>query len=211
MTHARCAGQVGLSLAEAGTVETIKDALVNQGERVGASVVAYFDDQQHLIAATRDGAAAFGPALQRLVKNPDGAELAVQGDAVYQVVAVQVRTPAPVGWVLMGFALDRGVLDDLKALSELQSVVLLQAPGRPWLNIVGNLDTEAAAALPERLGTTAPVDGVVELAGERMRARFVPMLDGETRLGVTDIFGEDVGPPLGGVFTATQGLRTAWN
>jgi 2-oxoisovalerate dehydrogenase E1 component beta subunit len=34
---------------------------------------------------------------------------------------------------------------------------------------------------------------------------------GETRLGVTDVFGEDVGPPLGGVFTATQGLKTAWN
>ncbi len=34
---------------------------------------------------------------------------------------------------------------------------------------------------------------------------------GETNLGVTDIFGEDVGPPLGGVFTATQGLKTAWN
>ena len=34
---------------------------------------------------------------------------------------------------------------------------------------------------------------------------------GETHLGVTDIFGEDVGPPLGGVFTATQGRKTAWN
>ncbi len=34
---------------------------------------------------------------------------------------------------------------------------------------------------------------------------------GETRLGVTDIFGQDVGAPLGGVFTATQGLKTAWN
>ena len=34
---------------------------------------------------------------------------------------------------------------------------------------------------------------------------------GEQHLGVTDIFGEDVGPPLGGVFTATQGLKTAWN
>ncbi|HEX2688659.1 MAG TPA: transketolase C-terminal domain-containing protein [Kofleriaceae bacterium] len=34
---------------------------------------------------------------------------------------------------------------------------------------------------------------------------------GESRLGVTDIFGEDVGPPLGGVFTGTQGLETAWN
>ncbi len=34
---------------------------------------------------------------------------------------------------------------------------------------------------------------------------------GEENLGVSDVFGEDVGPPLGGVFTATQGLRTAWN
>ncbi len=34
---------------------------------------------------------------------------------------------------------------------------------------------------------------------------------GEEHLDVKDIFGEDVGPPLGGVFTATQGLKTAWN
>src|SRR5882672_11820792 len=34
---------------------------------------------------------------------------------------------------------------------------------------------------------------------------------GETRLGVREVFGEDVGPPLGGVFTGTQGLETAWN
>jgi 2-oxoisovalerate dehydrogenase E1 component beta subunit len=34
---------------------------------------------------------------------------------------------------------------------------------------------------------------------------------GENHLGVTDIFGEDVGPPMGGVFTCTQGLKTSWN
>lgn len=34
---------------------------------------------------------------------------------------------------------------------------------------------------------------------------------GESKLGVTDIFGQDVGAPLGGVFTATQGLKTSWN
>lgn len=33
----------------------------------------------------------------------------------------------------------------------------------------------------------------------------------EENLGVLDIFGEDVGPPLGGVFTVTQGLKNAWN
>ena len=34
---------------------------------------------------------------------------------------------------------------------------------------------------------------------------------GEQNLGVTDVFGEDVCPPLGGVFTATQGLEKSWN
>lgn len=34
---------------------------------------------------------------------------------------------------------------------------------------------------------------------------------GEKHLGVKDIFGQDVGAPLGGVFTATQGLKNAWN
>lgn len=34
---------------------------------------------------------------------------------------------------------------------------------------------------------------------------------GEKNLGVTDVFGEDVGAPLGGAFTVTQGLETAWN
>ncbi len=34
---------------------------------------------------------------------------------------------------------------------------------------------------------------------------------GEENLDVTDIFGQDVGAPLGGVFTATQGLKNTWN
>lgn len=34
---------------------------------------------------------------------------------------------------------------------------------------------------------------------------------GEENLGVREIFGEDVGAPLGGVFTVTQGLKNAWN
>ena len=34
---------------------------------------------------------------------------------------------------------------------------------------------------------------------------------GEKHLHLSNIFGEDVGPPLGGVFTVTQGLKTSWN
>jgi 2-oxoisovalerate dehydrogenase E1 component beta subunit len=34
---------------------------------------------------------------------------------------------------------------------------------------------------------------------------------GEEHMQLTDVFGQDVGAPMGGVFTATQGLKTAWN
>ncbi len=33
----------------------------------------------------------------------------------------------------------------------------------------------------------------------------------EENMQLKDVFGEDVGAPLGGVFTATQGVKTAWN
>lgn len=33
----------------------------------------------------------------------------------------------------------------------------------------------------------------------------------EQNYDLKDVFGQDVGAPLGGVFTATQGLKTAWN
>ncbi|MFZ3231899.1 MAG: transketolase C-terminal domain-containing protein [Pseudobdellovibrio sp.] len=33
----------------------------------------------------------------------------------------------------------------------------------------------------------------------------------ETNYELKDVFGQDVGAPLGGVFTATQGLKTTWN
>lgn len=33
----------------------------------------------------------------------------------------------------------------------------------------------------------------------------------EKNLQLKDVFGQDVGAPLGGVFTATQGLKTSWN
>lgn len=34
---------------------------------------------------------------------------------------------------------------------------------------------------------------------------------GETHLGLKEVFGEDVGPPLGGAFTLTQSVQCGWN
>lgn len=44
-----------------------------------------------------------------------------------------------------------------------------------------------------------------------IQAIRMAMAYGEQNLGLTDVFGEDVGAPLGGVFTGTQGIKCAWN
>ena len=69
------------------------------------------------------------------------------------MVAVLVRTPAPVGWVLMAFTLDRAVLDDLKALSELDGVLLMRSSEASWKPLAQTLD--ATRASPSALATKA--------------------------------------------------------
>ncbi|QPF76840.1 EAL domain-containing protein [Roseateles sp. DAIF2] len=177
---------IGLPLAEAGTVETIRDALMNQGERIGASVVAYADNELHLVAATRADAERFMGLLQTLSRSSgNGAaqqsaapQLALlDGGEAYQVVAVPVRTPAPVGWILMGFALDAAPLRDLQSLSELRSLLVVRDGARGWRPLVGTLPDATAGRLAQQI----PAGGearmfAVSVADEQLRGRFVPLL-----------------------------------
>jgi len=87
-----------------------------------------------------------------------------------------------------------------------------------WTSTFWATSKSTPASLPLLWGTKNDRNGLAALRrlGINVMATLVQAVRlalhvGETRHGVTDIFGEDVGPPLGGVFTATQGLRTAWN
>ncbi|RZL32179.1 MAG: EAL domain-containing protein, partial [Rubrivivax sp.] len=80
--------------------------------------------------------------------------------------------------------LNRDVLDDLKALSGLESALLLQPARQRWLSVAANLGAAPSAALQGELGSTPPQEGVLALGGERLRARFVPLLASAPQLGV---------------------------
>ena len=111
-----------------------------------------------------------------------------------------------------GSIMTRAAMDELRAKYTQQ---LLEASKRVreepqpkgediWKHVFAERDASRARArcgLEERGALMATIVQAIRLA----------LHVGEERLGVTDIFGEDVGPPLGGVFTQTQGLKTAWN
>jgi diguanylate cyclase (GGDEF)-like protein len=176
---------VGLPLAEAGTVETIRDALSNQGERIGAGVVVYVDNEMKLVAATRDDAARFIGLLQqkpehkagptdKLGKNVDMHLALLDGEA-FQVVTARVHTPAPVGWILIGFALDALPLQDLKTLSDLQSVIVIRTEGGAWQPLLSTVDTAAAQRVVQQIPAAGDLFPA-EVDGEQLRGHLAPLL-----------------------------------
>ncbi len=174
---------VGLTLAEDGSIETIRDALANQGERIGASVVAYFNNDLHLVAATNDDAGRFVELLKQtqasngLAQQKDSSkmQLTLLDGRAYQVAIVQVKTPAPVGWILMGFELDNNALLDLQQLSDLRAVIVRQNSKGEWHSLISNLDATAANSLLDQLPAAGGMFPAL-LADEQMRGLFVPLL-----------------------------------
>ena len=128
---------------------TLASALINHGERIGASVVLITDAQFALKAATRDGAQRFVPALRRLAKAPESTSSMVLLDGEpYQLVAVPVKAPLTIGWVAMGFRIEETLLREMRQLSSIE-VAVMSRRGEPlrWNLLQSTLGGEAAAPL----------------------------------------------------------------
>ena len=121
-----------------GDEETILSALDNHGARIDAGLTALLDTR----LAVRTVAHAEDPSLRAATTvlgaiapllAKDGSAIAMVGARPYQFVMVPVRAPLVIGWVAMGFELDRGSIDDLHAVSGLHGVLVAlanDAPGR---------------------------------------------------------------------------------
>ena len=148
---------------------TITSALENHGARIDASLVALLDTDFAVRAQSKSpsqlqplpsAALAQPPNLAALVPRlaPQLATQLVKAAAVvsvvdgkpYQFVMVPMRAPVLIGWVLMGFELDRSVVDDLHAVVGLHATLVMQ-PAR--------VAAAAAAAAPARASLVASVSG----------------------------------------------------
>ena len=117
-----------------GEKETIRSALDNHGARIGAGVVALLERDFSLNAVGSRGGEAVQPLRQRLAaaasgRPPATGQLVLVGDRPYQFVVVPFKAPVEVGWVVMGFAVDHTLGQDLRELSGLQLALLAQPTG----------------------------------------------------------------------------------
>ncbi len=128
--------------------ETIVSALDNHGARIDAALAALLDTGYAVKAVARgDGAAALMPTLAALAP-----QLAERGNAVamvdqrpMQFVMVPMRAPVLTGWVVMGFELDRSLVDDLHAVSGLHGSLVARSKEGPARLLQTSLPADSSA------------------------------------------------------------------
>jgi diguanylate cyclase (GGDEF)-like protein len=135
-----------------GDAATLESALANNVERIHADLAVYADADFHLRASTTAQATAFMNAVRRYAsKSAAGGNTQDQIDIIdgqpYQIVAVPV--PAVIGWVGMGFRVDRRLLQDMSSLSGLEVALLLHQRDDSWQVSIATLDVGRWAHLGE--------------------------------------------------------------
>ena len=103
---------------------TIGSVLANHGARIGADTMVFVDLEGKVVFDTlrprADPQAFEFPALIRSEERGASASMEVLDGRAFQLVAVPVLAPVPIGWVIMGFAVDNELAHDLRQLTGLE-------------------------------------------------------------------------------------------
>ncbi|MYM83518.1 EAL domain-containing protein [Duganella sp. FT50W] len=170
---------------------TIESALENSGRRIQASLSMLISDQRKITATTNraQSAALEKMALSMLdaAEATDGAiGIAIVEHRPFQIVAMPVKAPITIGWIVMTFPIDRQLASDMREISALHTTVLTRDQQGRWLQAGSTFAAPSAQELLEELqalGPTAsalPFDVTVE--SDQYSARLMPIGvdDGQT-------------------------------
>lgn len=152
--------------------ETIRSVLENHGARIGATLSMLIDTEQRIKASTRaypnaDLQRSSLELVARASESNGASATVIVDDSLFQIVAVPVRAPVVIGWVVMGFPVARNLISDMRALSSLQVSVLVSARGGRWQQHVSTLPKDEVGALMAHLPRLMHLSGT---------SRFIPQL-----------------------------------
>ncbi len=142
--------------AASGDVETLRSALDNHGQRIGATLTAMLtpDLRPRALGESADRLAiqALGSLAAKLAGQPS--MLAVLGGQPYQLVMVPMKAPQLIGYTLMGFPLDAALVEEMKGVSGLDVVLLTRSADGTERVVLGTLPNEVASLLVSTAGGT---------------------------------------------------------
>ncbi|MGH8230423.1 MAG: diguanylate cyclase domain-containing protein, partial [Steroidobacteraceae bacterium] len=134
-----------------GDAATLASALETQRTRISAEAVMYVDLKGAIVTSSLPSGSAPKPAdLQALIDaaRADGSAsaLGMLGTHAYQLIAVPVRAPVTIGWIVDCYPVDRALAADLRQLTGLDVSFAVEHAGR-WQLLATTLVAPAGDAL----------------------------------------------------------------
>ncbi len=137
-----------------GDTETLVSALDNHGERAGASFSIITDAQGTVQASTGPRSTELTELVQRAIRQAESTEdpgesgvIVAMGKQVLQLVAVPIRAPLTIGWVVMGYQLDERLVRDMKQLTAMSLVIVTRTQAGGWQAALSLLGDDARQSL----------------------------------------------------------------
>jgi diguanylate cyclase (GGDEF)-like protein len=170
---------------------TIESALENSGRRIKASLSMLISDERKITATTNQTQSA---ALEKIALSmldtaeaADGAiGLAIVDHRPFQIVAMPVKAPITIGWIVMTFPIDRQLANDMREVSSLHTTVLTRDQQGKWLQAGSTFVGPSAQTVVEQLQAygasvpTLPFDITVETAQYSARLLSIGDDNGQT-------------------------------
>ena len=152
-----------------GNQQAIEAALEKHGDRVGAGIAALLDTRLDVRAASMSpGLGSLQAALAQVLPalaaatGPDS-HLAVLGDMPYQFVLVRLKAspsaPAQSGGVLMGFALEQPLVNEMRQLLGVDMALRVRGADGRWHVQVSTLAAGPLLALQRAQGEVTELQG----------------------------------------------------
>jgi HAMP domain-containing protein len=162
---------------------TIESALANSGRRIRASLTMLIGDDRKISATTnpKQSAALETMALSMLdaAEAADGSiGIAIVDHRPFQIVAMPIKAPITIGWIVMTFPIDRQLANDMREVTSLHTSVLTRDAQGKWLAVGSTFVGPSAQVVVDQLQAlrdmpTGPFDMVVETA--QYSARLTPI------------------------------------
>lgn len=137
-----------------GDTETLISALENHGERAGASFSVITDAQGKPQASTATASSELPALILRTIRqaessgeNANSGLIVALGKQVHQLVAVPIKAPLTIGWVVMGFELDERLVRDMKQLTDMSLVIVTRTSSGGWHAALSLLGEQAEQSL----------------------------------------------------------------
>ena len=161
--------------------DKVQAALFSHGARIRADLTALLDAEGRISLSSIDlPADAARSVFPDLVSRPDreGMVSAVgrTGSEPFQIVLAPLRSPQRVGWVGMGYALDKALAREFRSLTGLEVTFAASDPSGS-LRVYSTLEDRAQASLASRLEAQHPPAGAstMHLLDEDYLTQVMPL------------------------------------